>query len=119
MFSVPEYEIVHIHHITTRSIESGGGGNVFSDKVTDSDKIVTNSKLAAHSKITENYPRKYTIPERSHRAELRLNAFGRPLNLSLKKTEGLIKKTGLKVWTVEPNATAQHGVEYIEIPEVS
>lgn len=50
---------------------------------------------------------------------LKLNAFGKALNLSLVKNDGLFKKGGLKIWTVEPNATAQHGVEYVEIPHVS
>lgn len=50
---------------------------------------------------------------------LKLQAFGKALDLSLVRNEGLFKKSGLKIWTVEPNATAQHGVEYVEIPHVS
>lgn len=41
------------------------------------------------------------------------------MNLNLVRTEGLFSKGGLKIWTVEPNVTAQHGVEYVEIPQVS
>lgn len=45
--------------------------------------------------------------------------FGTPFSLKLVPTEGLFKKGKLKIWAIEPNATAQHGVEYTELPEVS
>ena len=58
-------------------------------------------------------------PPDSERTVLKLSAFGKPLHLNLSPNEGLLRKGGLKIWTVEPNATSQHGVEYVEIPEVS
>lgn len=53
-------------------------------------------------------------PEKKH---LTLKVFGKPFTLSLAPTEGLLKKGKLKIWTIEPNATAQHGIEYVEIPD--
>lgn len=112
--------MVHIHHISSRSIDSGGTNSYSVNKKPlssdnnsrDSNNSVPGAKLAAHSKNSEGLIRGPTT-------QLRLSAFGQPLNLTLVRTEGLIKKGGLKLWSVEPNATAQHGVEYVEIPEVS
>lgn len=50
---------------------------------------------------------------------IQLEAFGQKFNLTLKPTDGLIKKGGLKIFTVEPNVTSQHGVDYVEIQQVS
>ncbi|GLV36364.1 sol narae [Carabus blaptoides fortunei] len=113
---VPDYEIVHIHHISTRSIDSGGGGRKSGgrnsvNQSSSKDSLPLTSKSSVPSKISESQ-----ALLRDHKAELRLEAFGKPMNLSLVRTEGLIKKSGLKLWTVEPNATSQHGVEYVEIP---
>jgi len=104
---VPEYEVVHINHhnIRRRSI----------DRKSDYNKLVPTedekSKNNLFGKARE------TFKERPESARIDLKAFGRPLRLSLVRTEGLFKKSGLKIWTVEPNATAQHGVEYVELPE--
>lgn len=50
---------------------------------------------------------------------IQLEAFGKKLNLTLKPTDGLIKKGGLKLFMVEPNITSQHGVDYVEVQNVS
>ncbi|KAF5298699.1 hypothetical protein FQA39_LY11709 [Lamprigera yunnana] len=102
---VPEYEIVHIHHIGERSIENSNSlvntlENEHSSKFTTKEQ-----KTTERVKITDRP------------ANLRLTAFGKDLNLSLTKNSGLLKTNGLKLWTIEPNATAQHGIEYVEIPE--
>lgn len=107
IFLVPEYEVVHIHRIKKRSI-STSDYNKIQDVPKDSE---TNYK---HRKT------KLPLEENNSNIEnLKLQAFGKKLNLSLVRNEGLFKKSGLKIWTVEPNATAQHGVEYVEIPHVS
>lgn len=56
----------------------------------------------------------------SNKKRLNLKAFGKLMNLSLVPNKGLYNRNKLKIWTVTPNATAQHGVEYVEeMPEVS
>ncbi|XP_065167570.1 A disintegrin and metalloproteinase with thrombospondin motifs like isoform X3 [Atheta coriaria] len=115
---VPEYEVVHItdHNVRRRrSIATNGGfdnhwsiGNPSNGK--QQEKLTLSAK-ASVSKVPYN--------EKPRTANIKLKAFGRPLNLSLVKNEDLFKKTGLKIWTVEPNATSQHGVEYVEMPQHS
>ncbi|KAF7279980.1 hypothetical protein GWI33_006498 [Rhynchophorus ferrugineus] len=87
---LPEYEIVPVQHlIRKRSIASASGDNSLGS---ESDRKVGHPKL-------------------------RLKAFGEPFNLSLVPTEGLYHKEKLKVFSVEPNITAQHGIEFLEHPQ--
>ncbi|KAL4716479.1 hypothetical protein ACJJTC_015907, partial [Scirpophaga incertulas] len=44
-----------------------------------------------------------------------LEAFGKLLNLVLRKQEGLFKKEGLKVWKATTNESQPHGVDYEEM----
>lgn len=98
-FSVPEYEVVHIHsHVRRRSTENNPN--------------LVNSIHETNSKYTKT-------KGNNEFTNLKLKAFGEHLDLNLRKNSGLFKKTGLKIWTVESNDTAQHGVEYVEIPEVT
>ncbi|ENN70262.1 hypothetical protein YQE_13045, partial [Dendroctonus ponderosae] len=106
---VPDYEIVPIHHVRKRSIDappSKGGNSLDQDK----DPLVKRPK-------PWNVTSTLDSPAKDAAKNLRLQAFGQPFNLSLLPTEGLFQKGKLKVFTVEPNATAQHGVEYVEHPE--
>ncbi|XP_044263174.1 venom metalloproteinase 3 isoform X2 [Tribolium madens] len=91
---VPEYEVVHVHHNVKRSISR--------DIPSDTENSID----------TDEKP-KYE----ERKTELKLKVFGKHLNLTLIPNRGLYKKNKLKIWTVEPNATAQHGVEYVELPE--
>nr|CAI5829210.1 unnamed protein product [Callosobruchus analis] len=97
-----DYEVVPIHHIRRRSLPNDLENTI------DVDEPITKSK--------ENPEDKNPLPKK---AQLRLKAFGVPYNLRLAPTEGLFKKGKLKIWTIEPNATAQHGVEYVELPETN
>ncbi|KAF2881188.1 hypothetical protein ILUMI_25013 [Ignelater luminosus] len=106
---VPEYEVVQIHHVKRRSIETNHPSNKLEDSSLEGETNSKYTKTKDQSKTTETF--------KDESANLRLKVFGKPLNLSLKRNDGLLKKSGLKLWTVEPNATAQHGVEYVEIPE--
>ncbi|XP_044745503.1 A disintegrin and metalloproteinase with thrombospondin motifs 16 isoform X2 [Coccinella septempunctata] len=99
---VPEYEVVRIDHVNKRSILKS--------------KNFTQNVINVDEKFKPNYTTPQTIDATR---QLRLQAFGRPFNLSLIPTSGLFKKGKLKIWTVEPNATSQHGVEYIELPETN
>lgn len=103
---VPEYEVVPIQHVRKRSIPDNRAAP--HNDIFDSEKAApgaANKKSTMHnSKISE-------------KTNLKLKAFGKPFSLSLVPTEGLFKKGKLKIWTIEPNATAQHGVEYVELPE--
>ncbi|XP_063907937.1 A disintegrin and metalloproteinase with thrombospondin motifs like isoform X2 [Zophobas morio] len=91
---VPDYEIVHIHHQPKRR-EIPSRPSPESDNLIDVDD----------SKFEEP------------KTELKLKVFGKDLNLTLVPNRDLFKKNKLKIWTVEPNATAQHGVEYVELPQ--
>lgn len=102
-FSVPEYELVPVRHVRKRSLPDA----IDSHNQIEQDDVDKPAKRPFKSKFDES------------RTRLHLKAFGKPFNLSLVPTEGLFKKGKLKIWTIEPNATAQHGVEYVELPEVS
>ncbi|XP_018564553.1 A disintegrin and metalloproteinase with thrombospondin motifs 1 isoform X2 [Anoplophora glabripennis] len=99
---VPEYEVVPIQHVRKRSIQD------YSENMIELDEMLKTSKKPYESKVPD-----------TSKSSLRLKAFGQPFNLSLAPTEGLLKKGKLKIWTIEPNATAQHGVEYVELPETN
>lgn len=101
MLSVPEYEVVPIQHVRKRSIQD------YRENLVEHDDVLKKPKKPYESKILD-----------TNKNNLRLKAFGKPFDLSLVPTEGLLKKGKLKIWTIEPNATAQHGVEYVELPEV-
>lgn len=96
---VPEYEIVPITQQNKRSLrQKNATENIIDVDDKPKKKILKNTR-------------------RTNNTQLTLKAFGMPFNLSLVPTSNLFKKGKLKIWTVEPNATAQHGVEYVEIPE--
>ncbi|KAL3288180.1 hypothetical protein HHI36_002630, partial [Cryptolaemus montrouzieri] len=97
---VPEYEVIRIDHLDKRSLPKS--------------KNYTQNLIDVDEKVKPNNSVPHTVDTKK---QLTLKAFGRPFNLSLIPTSGLYKKGKLKIWTVEPNATAQHGVEYIELPE--
>lgn len=106
---VPQYDIVNIHHINKRSI-SDSNHNSISNNL--SEKTANNFEYSGGKSSSES-------KQKDNFKLLKFHAFGQPVNLSLTKHEGLVKKGGLKLFSVEPNATAQHGVEYVEIlPEV-
>ncbi|XP_069676454.1 A disintegrin and metalloproteinase with thrombospondin motifs like isoform X2 [Periplaneta americana] len=88
---VPEYEVVHVHSVSRRSVrtDDGGGGS------------------------TDTEP----PPQDGSQRQLKLTAFGRDVHLTLQRTEGLFKGGALKMWSVEPNATQPHQVEYTELPQ--
>lgn len=96
-----------------RSIATNGGfDNHWSIGNPSNGKHQEKHTLSAKASVS-----KVPYNEKPRTANIKLQAFGRPLNLSLVKNEDLFKKTGLKIWTVEPNATSQHGVEYVEMPQ--
>ncbi|XP_050296767.1 A disintegrin and metalloproteinase with thrombospondin motifs 1 isoform X2 [Anthonomus grandis grandis] len=113
---VPEYEIVSIHHVRKRSIASAP------DKGGNSLKHGSPEK-GPFSKTAKKWNTKNPTPEPAKNIDalknLKLEAFGQPFNLTLLPNDGLFKKSKLKVFTIEPNATAQHGVEYIEHQETN
>ncbi|XP_057663338.1 A disintegrin and metalloproteinase with thrombospondin motifs like isoform X1 [Diorhabda carinulata] len=95
---VPEYEVVPIQNNESCSLDAEE--NLIEDDELDS--MTSKIKIKSVDNGT---------------TKMKLRAFGKPFNLSLVPTRGLFKKGKLKLWTIEPNATAQHGVEYVEIPE--
>ncbi|XP_066260755.1 A disintegrin and metalloproteinase with thrombospondin motifs like isoform X2 [Euwallacea similis] len=108
---VPDYEVIPVHHVRRRSV--GASSNVNS--------LTADKESSGKRSNPWKFDSNVTHDERGVEAttKVRLRAFGQPFNLSLVPTEGLFKKGKLKVFTVEPNATAQHGVEYVEHPETN
>lgn len=51
--------------------------------------------------------------------KIQLEAFGKQLQLVLRKQEGLVKKDGLKMWRTLTNESEPHGVDYEEMTSVS
>ncbi|KAJ8955825.1 hypothetical protein NQ318_005368 [Aromia moschata] len=99
---VPEYEVVPVQHVRKRSVPD------------ETENLIDHGETA--EKAEKPYEKEKMLDV--NKKNLRLKAFGRPISLSLVPNEGLLKKGKLKIWTIEPNATAQHGVEYVELPEV-
>lgn len=99
---------MHVHHVRRRSINPSQQNSVHN---TVQDNVKKGQPKEPHGKNSAQFTDNKTL--------LRLHAFGKPLNLNLVRTEGLFNNGGLKIWTVEPNATSQHGLEYVEIPQVS
>lgn len=95
-----------IQHVRKRSI-SNNHSNDSQNTIHSNDDVLKQTKRPYKSRTFDN-----------SRTNLHLKAFGKPFNLTLVPTEGLFRKGKLKIWTIEPNATAQHGVEYVELPEV-
>jgi len=87
-FAVPEYEVVHVHSLSKRSVQTVDGGGGASTETIGS----------------------------LHR--LKLTAFGRDVHLNLQRTEGLFTGGNVKMWTAEPNSTHPQKVEYREVPQV-
>lgn len=99
---------MHVHHVRRRSISPTQQNSIHN---TVQDNVKKGQSKEPHAKNSAQFTDNKTV--------LRLHAFGKPLNLNLVRTEGLFSNGGLKIWTVEPNATSQHGLEYVEIPQVS
>lgn len=53
-----------------------------------------------------------------HDKVMKLSAFGKNLELKLKKTSGLFGK-GIRMWETLGNSSNVHGIEYRELPQVS
>ncbi|XP_060524299.1 A disintegrin and metalloproteinase with thrombospondin motifs like isoform X2 [Cylas formicarius] len=109
---VPEYELVTIRHITKRSISAPNRKeNSIHHEITRNDTTWNLKSPHSKSSIDSN------VKPDAHITELRLKAFGTSFNLNLVPTEGLYKKGKFKLWSIEPNATDQHGIKLIEHPE--
>ncbi|KAM3961332.1 A disintegrin and metalloproteinase with thrombospondin motifs like isoform 2-T3 [Aphomia sociella] len=79
---------------------------------------VTNSSEISDSDFSasENGDKEHIETEQDvdvHRIDL--EAFGKKMNLVLKKQEGLLKKDGVKMWTALTNESQPHGVDYEEM----
>lgn len=104
---------------TVKSVDSEASvNNASSDKVNKvaegiSDVPKANSTSASAKKNLEDV--EHLDENLEHGVhKIKFEAFGKPIELVLKKTEGLFKKEGLKVWTVVKNETQPHGVEFLE-----
>ncbi|CAH0551123.1 unnamed protein product [Brassicogethes aeneus] len=100
---VPEYQVVQIQHVQKRSLPA-------IHNESDSENFID---------IDEKIGKGLNYQIKKEKTTIKLKAFGQPYNLKLQPTEGLFKKGKLKIWTIEPNSTAQHGVEFVELPETN
>ncbi|KAI5638410.1 metallo-peptidase family m12B reprolysin-like domain-containing protein [Phthorimaea operculella] len=134
---VPEYHLVHLtHHLARRNIPTSHHTN--SHSPTSSKTPHEKYQKAKKNWKTETSPpsllndemfikakelikdvdligdlNSTVMPEDVHRIEL--EAFGKPLQLNLRKQEGLFKKEGLKMWRALRNESQPHGVDYEEL----
>lgn len=128
--SVPEYRLIQLnHHVSKRHVLAGHSSNVLSssiggksahDKSSKDDlKRVkfSNKFFGGPGKLQDTLTVDEELEDGVHR--IRFEAFGEPVELKLRKTEGLFKKEGLKMWTVVSNETQPHGVEFVETEMVS
>ncbi|KAJ8928877.1 hypothetical protein NQ314_018498 [Rhamnusium bicolor] len=76
---VPEYEIVPIRHVRKRSIPDD------TENIIEVEEVIKKPRRPYENRILE-------VSENN----LRLKAFGKPFNLSLVPTEGLLKKGQVK-----------------------
>lgn len=124
--SVPEYRLIQLnHHVSKRHVLAGHSSNVVSsfggksahDKASKDDLKRANKFFAGPGKLQDTLTVDEELEDGVHR--IRFEAFGEPVELKLRKTEGLFKKEGLKMWTVVSNETQPHGVEFVETEMVS
>lgn len=108
---MPHYEVVTVHHVQRRSVDASRARNSL-----DADDSGSDGSNRTRSKKFFGKGESWKGGGRT--ANLKLHAFGRPLDLNLVRNDGLINKGGLKLWTVHPNNTSEYGVEYVEVPEV-
>lgn len=145
---VPEYQLIKLHHVTKRHVQGAAdnlyqstnklAGSIYKsksahDKLSNLDYRFKNSHKFADFNVhgAPPPPSQNNVQDSLEDVEfhdddiedgvhkIKFEAFGKPVELKLKKTEGLFKKTGLQMWTVVGNETEPHGVELIENKEVS
>nr|XP_022907296.1 A disintegrin and metalloproteinase with thrombospondin motifs 16 isoform X3 [Onthophagus taurus] len=105
---IPEYEVINISHLKQRNKRSLGSSQINSLENDEEKSNKSDSKKSKEKILSDDID--------DDRTSLKLRAFGKDVHLNLVPNNGLFKK-GLKLWTVEPNTTSQHGVEYVELPE--
>lgn len=130
--SVPEYRVIQLNHHVPETHELAGHSSpsafhsIFGDEAIH-DKFCKN-ELKYSKFINENHKSRrlgsmkdtLTVDEDlkdgDHR--IRTTAFGKLIDLNLRKTEGLFKKGGLKMWNIISNKTQPHGVQFITYQEM-
>ncbi|XP_060807106.1 A disintegrin and metalloproteinase with thrombospondin motifs like isoform X2 [Amyelois transitella] len=81
------------------------------------DFSVTNSSEVTDSELSASDEERVVDDQETGVHRIDLEAFGKQLNLVLKRQEGLVKKDGVKMWRALNNVTQPHGVDYEEMKE--
>lgn len=137
---VPEYEVVTVHAATP--YVSYQEDNIGPPKVTPAvlkkkdlpSKSENKVKISDIWSVLSELSKKKTDPEweksrrgpdnvedieetDDHDKVMKLSAFGKDLELKLKKTSGLFGK-GIRMWETHVNSSNVHGIDYRELPQV-
>lgn len=124
---VPEYEVVTVHAATPYTsyqednIGPPSGDAARSGKVPIADIWSVLSEFSKKDDLekTRRGPDNVEeIEEEAHDRVMKFSAFGKDLELKLKKTSGLFGK-GIRMWETHGNSSNAHGIEYRELPQVS
>ncbi|XP_045523998.1 A disintegrin and metalloproteinase with thrombospondin motifs 1 isoform X2 [Pieris brassicae] len=122
---VPSYHLVHLHHIARRYIPHLNAHT--SSKKIPHEKADINEKIYAKARdaikeeigdlndtVSVEFDANLSDSD-SDVHNIELEAFGKTLNLVLRRQEGLLKKDGLRMWKALTNESQPHGVDYEEM----
>jgi len=139
---VPEYEVVMVHAATPyMSYQEDNIGppktnpNILKKKDLTTPKSENKVKISDIWSVLSELSKKKGDPDweksrrrpdnideieeaEEHDRVMKLSAFGKDLELKLKKTSGLFGK-GIRMWETLSNSSNTHGIEYRELPQVS
>ncbi|KAL0277732.1 UNVERIFIED_CONTAM: hypothetical protein PYX00_004918 [Menopon gallinae] len=122
---VPEYEVVMVHAATPyMSYQEDNIGPPSPDAAKDGKAAVADiwSVLSELSRKKDDIEKTRRGPdnvediEEVHDRVMKFSAFGKDLELKLKKTSGLFGK-GIRMWETLSNSSNVHGIEYRELPQ--
>ncbi|KAK6632918.1 hypothetical protein RUM43_012661 [Polyplax serrata] len=124
----PNVGIVHRLGNTTRSYTKNSDKSRSSNSTSSTDANLSDiwSVLSEVSRKNINFDLEKSrrgpdniedIEETEDHKVMKLSAFGKDLELKLKKTSGLFGK-GIRMWETLSNSSNVHGIEYRELPQV-
>lgn len=120
---VPEYKLVQLNHyipisndLTAHFLSNKFFNKNLRQNVSFEDGLKCMYLSEDPGKLQDTLTVDEEIEDDIHR--IRIDCFGNPIELNLKKIEGLFKNDGLNMWFVNENETQPHGVEYIKIENI-
>lgn len=120
---VPEFRLIQLNHyvpinhkLSAHFFSNGFFGDNSKQNISFGDRLKCMYMTEDPGRFRDTLTLDEELDDGIHR--IRINCFGNPIELNLRKTEGLFKKYGPKMWYVAENESHLHGVEYIEIEEM-